>query len=338
MTMRRAVAVGVFSGLAALSPVAAGQVVILPGTVNTGISAISDDGTRVAGTRTGLPAYFWSQATGYQSLTSPRSGSALLLAGDGRTIAATSSEFSTQNRTFIESDTGTVVFLPFTFPGQVNGSLVTGISRDASVLCGWDSSSSTSLQVGWRWSASGGMQVLPGFSFTLSMSGDGRTIFGGNGSGAYGMWRDGVVTSVPGALGRVQAVNYDGSIFAGDGRIWNNGQIITMPLLPGGGNPEVSDISEDGSVVVGSNLMELGRVPIVWTPSTGTQPLAAYFASYGYDLSGYRITNVHVSADGRTFGLTALDASSARGIIVTIPAPGTLCVASGILGLGRRRR
>jgi uncharacterized membrane protein len=182
------------------------------------------------------------------------------------------------------------------------------------------------------------MQVLPGFSFTLSMSGDGRTIFGGNGSGAYGMWRDGVVTSVPGALGRVQAVNYDGSIFAGDGRIWNNGQIITMPLLPGGGNPEVSDISEDGSVVVGSNLMELGRVPIVWTPSTGTQPLAAYFASYGYDLSGYRITNVHVSADGRTFGLTALDASSARGIIVTIPAPGTLCVASGILGLGRRRR
>jgi uncharacterized membrane protein len=340
MTMRRAVAVGVFSGLAALSPVAAGQVVILPGTVNTGISAISDDGTRVAGTRTGLPAYFWSQATGYQSLTSPRSGSALLLAGDGRTIAATSSEFSTQNRTFIESDTGTVVFLPFTFPGQVNGSLVTGISRDASVLCGWDSSSSTSLQVGWRWSASGGMQVLPGFSFTLSMSGDGRTIFGGNGSGAYGMWRDGVVTSVPGALGRVQAVNYDGSIFAGDGRIWNNGQIITMPLLPGGGNPEISDISEDGSVVVGSNLMELGRVPIVWTQAGGTQPLAAYFASYGYDLSGYQIWDAHISSDGRTFGLSGVSLADgvSHGIIVTVPAPTTIGAFVSLVASWRRRR
>jgi hypothetical protein len=145
---------------------------------------------------------------------------------------------------------------------------------------------------------------------------------------------------VPGALGRVQAVNYDGSIFAGDGRIWNNGQIITMPLLPGGGNPEISDISEDGSVVVGSNLMELGRVPIVWTQAGGTQPLAAYFASYGYDLSGYQIWDAHISSDGRTFGLSGVSLADgvSHWIIVTVPAPTTIGAFVSLVASWRRRR
>jgi len=214
------------------------------------------------------------------------------------------------------------------------------MSRDGSVVCGWDTHTSSSIQVGWRWSVASGMQVLPGFNFTLSMSGDGRTIFGGNGAGQYGMWHDGVVSPVPNNFGRVQAVNYDASILAGDGRIWRDGQITTLPLLPGGGNPEINDISEDGRVVVGSNLMDLGRVPIIWTPATGTQRLGDYFASFGYDLSAYKIIDVHVSADGQTFGLAtrSLLDNALRGIVVNVPSPGLAGLLLGLLGSTQRRR
>jgi hypothetical protein len=79
----------------------------------------------------------------------------------------------------------------------------------------------------------------------------------------------------------------------------------------------------------------------VWTPSTGTQPLAAYFASYGYDLSAYRITETHVSADGRTFGLSArllADQTQRFGIVITVPAPGTVVLLASLLVLGRPRQ
>jgi len=186
------------------------------------------------------------------------------------------------------------------------------------------------------------MQVLPGFAFTLSMSGDGRTIFGGNGAGQYGMWRDGVVSPVPNNFGRVQAVNYDASILAGDGRIWRDGQITTLPLLPGAGNPEIIDISEDGNVVVGTNsLFGGGDVPIIWTPATGTQRLGDYFASFGYDLSGYQIVDAHLNATGRTFGLSAWSPNEGayRSLIVTVPGPGAGLLV-GVLAVRwtRRRR
>jgi uncharacterized membrane protein len=332
-------AVLAFSGVAGL---AAGQVVVLPGTANTGLSGISDDGLRVTGVRTGLGQYYWSQADGFVYTSMPlQAGTPVFISGDGHSFGGTWGGPATPYQSFVTTDTGSTVVLPLTFPGQVNQSIMTSISRDGSVASGWDTHTSSSLQVGWRWSATGGMQVLPGFNFTLSMSGDGRTIFGGNGVGQYGMWRDGVVSPVPDNFGRVQAVNYDASIFAGDGRIWNNGQITTLPLLPGAGNPEIIDMSEDGLVVVGTNaLFGGGVVPIVWTPSTGTQPLAAYFASYGYDLSEYRVIDAHVSADGRTFGLAtrSLIDNSLRGIIVTVPTPGAACLIVGLIGCAQRRR
>jgi uncharacterized membrane protein len=328
----------VFSGVA--GP-ATGQVVVLPGSFSKALTGVSDDGQRFAGEGQGHPYFFWNAVSGYTFYDQPGTPFAGLpaLSGDGHSILGIEPP-GAASQAFVTTDTGTTTRLPFTFPGQVNQSFPTGISRDGSVVSGWDTHTSSSFQIGWRWSAAGGMQVLPGFNFTLSMSGDGRTIFGGNGVGQYGMWRDGVVSPVPGALGRVQAVNYDGSIFAGDGRIWNNGQIITMPLLPGGGNPEISDISEDGRVVVGSNLMDLGRVPIVWTPTTGTQPLAAYFASFGYDLSGYTIHDVRVSADGRTFGLTTVPVGAVfgRGVVVTIPSPATMGLLLGLVASVSRRR
>ncbi|MCE7974272.1 MAG: hypothetical protein DYG92_08135 [Leptolyngbya sp. PLA1] len=334
--MRAAIAGLVFSGLTGLAPFAAGQVVVLPGSVATTIHSISDNGTRVAGTRSATGAYLWSEALGFRDLTYPDSESAnVLLSGDGHAIATTY-QFSPA-QTFIETDSGEVTVIPFSLPGQVNQSIATGISRDGSVVCGWDTHTSSSIQIGWRWSASGGMQILP--FLALTMSGDGTTVFGSNGFGQHLMWRDGVTTTLPANFpGRVQAANYDGNIFGGDNWIWNHGQVFTVQNLPGGFNSTFTDMSEDGGVVVGVNSMQSGpAVPFIWTPTGGTRPLGAYFASYGYDLSAYRITNVHVSADGRTFGLTALDATSARGIIVTVPSPASAAALFGLIARAGRR-
>jgi hypothetical protein len=337
-------AVLAFSGVAGL---AAGQVVVLPGTANTGLSGISDDGLRVTGVRTGLGQYYWSQADGFVYTSMPlQAGTPVFISGDGHSFGGTWGGPATPYQSFVTTDTGSTVVLPLTFPGQVNQSIMTSISRDGSVASGWDTHTSSSLQVGWRWSATGGMQVLPGFNFTLSMSGDGRTIFGGNGSGAHGMWRDGVTTAVPGGLTWVSTVNFDGSVFAGLSglgmTISNQGQLTAIPNLPGVGPGQFYDVNEDGTVAVGymTDGSAQNRPVFVWTPSTGTQPLAAYFASYGYDLSEYRVIDAHVSADGRTFGLAtrSLIDNSLRGIIVTVPTPGAACLIVGLIGCAQRRR
>ena len=344
MTMRPPILAAAFSGLAALSGVALGQVVVLP-LASTRISGISDDGTRVSGPIFGNRQDYYSwDATGgytYANVTPSDQHGEPYLSGAGNAIAGSRLINGTQ-RAFVSTNGGAPADLPFSLPGQVNQSIPTGTSRDGSVVCGWDTHFSNPTQVGWRWSATSGMQVLPGFAFTLSMSGDGRTIFGGNGAGQYGMWRDGVVSPVPNNFGRVQAVNYDASILAGDGRIWRDGQITTLPLLPGAGNPEIIDISEDGNVVVGTNsLFGGGDVPIIWTPATGTQRLGDYFASFGYDLSGYQIVDAHLNATGRTFGLSAWSPNEGayRSLIVTVPGPGAGLLV-GVLAVRwtRRRR
>lgn len=340
MTMRAPIAAIAFSGLAALAGVTVGQVTILPGTVNTGISGISDDGTRVAGTRTALPPYFWSQAQDYRYLTFPGwQPSNVFLSGDGHAIATSSSEFTTQRQIFVETDSGGISVIPHLFTNDTYASNATGISRDGSVVCGWDVADHSSFEFGWRWSAASGIQALPGFQAALAMSGDGNTIFGSTGGGTYGMWRNGVTSPVPNNFGRVEVVNDDASIFAGLGRIWNHGQVTPIPVLPGFSASTLTDINEDGTVAVGymTNGSADNRPAFIWTPSTGTQPLAAYFALFGYDLAAYRFTNVHVSGDGRTFGLTAVDATSARGIIVTVPSPCSLLPFAGLV-LARRRR
>lgn len=193
--------------------------------------------------------------------------------------------------------------------------------------------------------AAGQVVVLPTpFNSNITGISDGNTIFGHTGGGQHLMWQNGVTTTIPGGGTWISAINYDGSIFAGlsgQGKtIWNHGQPTIVPLLPGRTLGTFTDINEDGTVAVGIDRtgQSGSELPFIWTPSGGTQPLSAYFASYGYDLSEYRITNVHVSADGRTFGLTALDATSARGMIVTVPAPGVLKLLPGLLLIRRRTR
>ena len=265
------------------------------------------------------------------------------LAGDGHSLLGISGAAATLNRSFITTDTGQSTYLPFTFPGQVNQSFPTGISRDGSVVSGWDTHTSSSIQVGWRWSASGGMQVLP-FRVAGAMSGDGSTIFSLNDSPTR-VWRNGTITTLPVGSGAISTVNYDGSVYAGVSTlgltIWHHDVPTGVPMLPGMAIGSFTDVDETGSVAVGT--MSDGtalNVPFIWTPSGGTQPRGAYFASYGYDLSGYRIFNAHVSDDGWNFalGATPLGSGTAQGIIVTIPCPATLGVLVGLFASARRTR
>ncbi|MCE7974273.1 MAG: hypothetical protein DYG92_08140 [Leptolyngbya sp. PLA1] len=336
----------VLIAVSCLAGLAAGQVVILPGSFSQGLTGISADGQQVGGEGQGHPYFFWSQASGYTFFDHP--GVPLqglpALSGDGRSLMGVSGAIATLNRTFITANTGDATFLPLSAPGQVNQSNPTGISRDGSVVCGWDTHTSSSIQVGWRWSASGGMQILP--FLALAMSGDGNTVFGHTGGGQHLMWQNGVTTTIPGGGTWISAINDDGSIFAGlsgQGKtIWNHGQPTIVPLLPGRTLGTFTDINEDGTVAVGIDRtgQSGSELPFIWTPSGGTQPLGAYFASYGYDLSGYRIFNAHVSDDGRTFalGATPIGGSIARGIIVTVPCPATLGLLVGLFASARRTR
>jgi len=66
-----------------------------------------------------------------------------------------------------------------------------------------------------------------------------------------------------------------------------------------------TDVSADGSVVVGSAYDGGGRRPFVWTGSTGFRFLEDVLEASGVDTTGVTLNNlfaVYVSADGRTVG------------------------------------
>jgi uncharacterized membrane protein len=333
----------VFSGVAGL---AAGQVVVLPGTVNTGITSVSDDGTWVVGDRIGPSNYFWSAGTGIINLNhSVVAQSPLpLISGDGVSMLARSGEFATLGQPFIATAAGGFTALPFALPGGVNTNFPMGISRDGTVVSGWEQSHSTNVQVGWRWSAAGGMQVLP-FQAALAMSGDGNTVFGSTGGGTTVVWRNGVVSPMPAGSGSVSAVNYDASVYAGSSplglTIWHDDDPTGVPLLPGMGTGSFTDVNEDGSVAVGINSNGAGaRAAFIWTPAGGTREIGAYLTSLGFDLSAYAVVDAHVSADGRTFGLSGLSSVDGlyHGIVVTVPCPASAGALIGLLALGGRKR
>lgn len=331
-----------------LCGLAAGQtVVVLPDLGNTRLTGISDDGLRVAATIGGNNPgyYFWNGTTGYlrvnQTVAFPVG--LPVLSGDGHTLAGVSRQTSSFNQGFVASDSGTTTILPLTSPGLVNQSLPTGLSRDGAAVCGWDSSASSSVQVGWRWTATGGMQALP-FQVATAISGDGNTVFGSSGAGTHFVWRNGVATQVQ--TGEILAVNYDASIYAGFGGptgmgIWRSGIVTGIPLLPGYGAGRFSDISEDGTIAVGTMSDGSSVSPVfVWTAASGTQEIGAYFASLGIDLSAFHIFDAHVSADGRTFALTTVPVGGTlgRGVVVSIPSPGAGCLAAALIARRQRKR
>ena len=145
-----------------------------------------------------------------------------------------------------------------------------------------------------------------------------------------------------------EAITNDGSFIAGwstyqhngdlrfAATIWeSDGALREIPMLSGYTEAKAFDISDDGSVVVGTAFDSRYSVSMVWTEATGTITMRDYFESFGVILpSDLLMTGqFDISADGRTF--LYIDGPA---FVVTIPAPWTaIPVAFAFLAARRRR-
>ncbi len=189
------------------------------------------------------------------------------------------------------------------------------VSADGSVIVGglWYRGHAASLRAPFVWTSDAGMQRLPKLSESVTddgwasaVSGDGRTIVGGAylGDTAYALeWRDG---ELRGTLPRGQDANslsdisFDGSTIIGAANgiaaLWDaERNLISLGILAGDARSEASNITPDGTRVVGNSWKGFGETyearPFLWSRVDGLVELPVY--------PGSRWTSAQaISADG----------------------------------------
>lgn len=153
-------------------------------------------------------------------------------------------------------------------------STATDVSGNGLVVVGGDN---TPPGNAFRWTEIGGLEVLPTYSNATSqgvhgVSGDGSIMIGGaliSGVGAKALrWSGGTVSALPsppvdppiteGSL--AMGISYDGTIIVGHGKnntnyyealMWVGGGVQNLGYLTGGNSSIATDVSPDGSVIVG---------------------------------------------------------------------------------------
>ena len=231
-------------------------------------------------------------------------------------------------------------------------SMIEGLSQNGAAAAGW--SRDVSFMAGWRWTAAGGIQFLPGFVTARGISGDGNTVVGTAGTGSTAVvWHNGVTTVLPIPAGTTGPfgtsawqTTFDGSRVVGssgnNAAVWVNGQGSLLPLLSGYGTARATDLSDDGMVIIGNaNPGAITAPEFIWTPSRGTELLSTYFASFGVSLpEGNSIFSATVTPDGQSFGVTMIGPDNrGHGFIVSIPSPaGFTCMLLGVAATRRRTR
>jgi uncharacterized membrane protein len=298
----------------------------------TGASALSSDGSAIAGTM-------------YNSIAYPPPSRAYRRVGSGPLV-----------------DLGVV-------PGNTR-SFARGISGDGNTVvggCEWSSSTGAVGQA-FRWTPQGGIQGL-GFAFpngTLSrasgISRDGSTIVGLSQSGGTAghqdafVWREGQgMQALPGLPGNgwteANAVSADGRVIVGDAETtlhgldavrWTASGIQDLGVPPGYFGSTALAVSDDGLVIGGRTSEEHADIAFVWTPSTGPVLLSDYLLAAGITPpAGYRLSAVRaISADGLTFAgyATNLQTFVQQGFVATVPTPSSSLILLLLPALRRRPR
>jgi uncharacterized membrane protein len=104
------------------------------------------------------------------------------------------------------------------------------------------------------------------------------------------------------------------------------------------GDSAASDVSADGTVIVGSS----NAVAVIWDEANGMRDLKGVLVNdFGLDLSGWSLHEaLGVSDDGRTIvGMGRNPQGKSEGWIAVIPEPSTaLLLASGLLALATFHR
>ncbi|MBL8763510.1 MAG: hypothetical protein JNM07_04490 [Phycisphaerae bacterium] len=186
-----------------------------------------------------------------------------------------------------------------------------------------------------RWTASGGFQVLP--ARPTVYTGASAEVISANGNVVGGH----VTTSA-------------GGVYNGDGKptLWINGVRLDLALPSNTFNGRVLGLSADGSIAAGVQYngsvmpIETGLASmdaVVWINNEPFR-LSEYLTSRGVDLQGI-VTRylMGVSNDGRTlvgYGSVGVSDFNLRSFVVTIPGAGTGTAALAALGCvaARRRR
>ncbi len=339
---------------------------IAPGNTSSGVTALSASGVHAAGMSYSGPGPFsfspfiWSEASGRYDLSpadaNTTNGVPYGISDNGAILAGTSGG----SRAYRWTGPGTFqnlgTFSTFQFTAG------NGLSGDGSIVVGRAWTNQPNVGQAWRWTQGTGYQ---GLGFTVpthvyseanAISRDGNVIVGmsqssGGRTDAFRWTAAGGMQALPllaGATsGWAYGTNHDGSIVAGlsggIGVLWtgNTVQALTNPV--GWTGAGATDVSDDGSVVIGSlnNATQI-FVPHIWTPVGGWQTPATYFATQGFPVpEGWSIADVSsVSSDGRTFGgrLLLPGDTLGRAFVLTVPAPTSACALLLVVSAALRRR
>jgi probable HAF family extracellular repeat protein len=118
--------------------------------------------------------------------------------------------------------------------------------------------------------------------------------------------------------------------------------LIDLGVLTGFRNSFASDVTNDGSMVVGriGNLSGVGAAGFVWTPTAGMRTLNDYLLDFGLTFpSNANVLDIQLTGDGQTImGHLLLGNSGSRAFSITVPSPASLIILVAAAPLAARRR
>jgi probable HAF family extracellular repeat protein len=350
---------------------------VLPGATISRASAISGDGSAVAG-GCYFPdgherAFRWTASEGMRDLgvlPGCTASYGLGINDDGLTVVGDSAAVVGDSRAFRWSAATGMQELG-ALPGATWVSAC-GVSGDGSSVVGYCFTSDGPTR-GFLWTSGGGMIDIgawPGGydSFASAISADGSTVVGSatdaeGGGGGFrwtaggGMEDIGSLSQGPLRFSAGSAVSHDGSVVAGmsylaDGdssacpravRWTAAGGMQNLGVLSGTTGSWADAISGDGSVVAGPCVGDdwSPRRAFIWTAETGMVDLNNRLASLGVDMTGWTLTDVRgLSADGSSLtGWGVFNGEERAWLVTALPEPASLALlAIGLLCRARATR
>ena len=276
--------------------------------LGTGASAVSADGSVIAGSSRG-EAFRWTQATGMVGIGDLPGGlfesNAYGISADGSVVVGQgNTDVGDKGEAFRWTQATGMVGLG-DLPGGATYGFAQGVSGDGLVVVGASASEFTTGIYGepFRWTAETGMVGLGGFT-------------GGS------------------AIGTANAISFDGQVIVGGTQSeafrWTQaGGMTGLGDLPGGSfniNSDAKAVSGNGAIIVGSGNNELGSQAFLWTQESGMRSLFAILTrDFRLNLTGWNMEHATgISADGRTVvGIGVDPDGNAQAWRATLPDPPT---------------
>ncbi len=319
-------------------------------TTASSASGVSGDGSVIVGSSNGslgYEAFRWTSSTGMVGLGAFTGGS---------TTASNASDISGDGSVIVGSSNGSLGYEAFhwTSSGGMEGlgylvesnqsSSAGDVSNDGSVVVGW-SGPASGITEAIRWTASGGMEGL------------------GDLPGGIPGTNEGEINSL------ASAVSADGSVVVGTGNMdywdlllgghqqdsikeafyWTNetGMVGLGNLAGGDLWSTATDVSSDGTVIVGNSASASGDDVFLWTSEGGMESLTSILTAAEIDLTGWTLSNAAaISANGRFIVGSGInpDGFTEAWIadVAVVPVPTAIWLFGsgliGLVGLARRKK